>query len=61
MALIQKVEVIPVEFKSTNWDQSTALIKITDENGVYGIGCLLYTSRSGDVIYRCSFHDSAMD
>jgi len=38
MAVIKNVEVLPVRFKSTNWDQSTAVIKITDENGMYGIG-----------------------
>jgi len=36
--MIQKVEAIPVKLKSTNWDQSTLVVKITDENGLVGIG-----------------------
>lgn len=32
------VTVMPVKLKSTNWDQSTLVVKITDENGLYGIG-----------------------
>lgn len=35
---IKSVDVIPVKFKSTNWDQSTVVVKITDENGMIGIG-----------------------
>ncbi len=38
MVRIKKVEVIPVNYKSTNWDQSTDVIRIIDENGVSGIG-----------------------
>ncbi|MCW7555369.1 mandelate racemase/muconate lactonizing enzyme family protein [Endozoicomonas gorgoniicola] len=38
MSKITKLEVLPVSLKSTNWDQSTVVIKITDENGVTGIG-----------------------
>ena len=35
---IKKLEVIPVSVKSTNWDQSTVVIRLTDENGLTGIG-----------------------
>lgn len=35
---IAAVQVIPVQLKSTNWDQSTVVIKIIDENGLYSIG-----------------------
>lgn len=36
--LIKKIEFIPVNIKSSNWSQNTCIVKITDENGVYGIG-----------------------
>jgi L-alanine-DL-glutamate epimerase-like enolase superfamily enzyme len=36
--LIKDIQLIPVNFKSTNWDQSTYVVKIIDENGQYGIG-----------------------
>ncbi len=35
---IKSIEILPIRFKSTNWDQSTLVVKIIDENGVYGIG-----------------------
>ena len=37
-APIRSVEVMPVAVASTNWDQSTVVVRLTDENGLTGIG-----------------------
>ncbi len=38
VAKIKSVEFIPVNVEATNWSENTIIVKITDENGVYGIG-----------------------
>ncbi|KZL13390.1 mandelate racemase/muconate lactonizing enzyme family protein [Pseudovibrio sp. Ad26] len=38
VAPIKSVEFIPVNYKASNWSQNTVVVKITDENGVYGLG-----------------------
>lgn len=35
---ITKIEFLPISLKATNWDQSTLVVKITDEHGNVGIG-----------------------
>lgn len=35
---IKNVEFIPIKVAATNWSEGTVLVKITDENGIYGIG-----------------------
>lgn len=35
---IVSVEFIPVNVAATNWSENTVVVKVTDENGVYGIG-----------------------
>lgn len=35
---IVSVEFIPVNVAATNWSENTVIVKITDENGIYGIG-----------------------
>ena len=35
---IAKVEFIPVNVPASNWSQNTVICKVTDENGVYGLG-----------------------
>lgn len=36
--LIKSIEFIPVNIAASNWSQNTCIVKVTDENGVYGIG-----------------------
>ncbi len=38
LSAIRAVEVIPIALKCTNWDQSTVVIRISDEGGLSGIG-----------------------
>lgn len=38
VAKITNVEFIPVDVQATNWSENTVIVKITDENGLYGIG-----------------------
>ncbi|MDA0106847.1 mandelate racemase/muconate lactonizing enzyme family protein [Vibrio sp. La 4.2.2] len=38
VAKITAVEFIPVNVEATNWSENTVIVKVTDENGVYGIG-----------------------
>ena len=35
---IVSVEFIPINISSTNWSENTVIVKVTDENGIYGIG-----------------------
>lgn len=35
---IVSVEFIPVDVVATNWSENTVIVKVTDENGIYGIG-----------------------
>ncbi|EKZ9012535.1 mandelate racemase/muconate lactonizing enzyme family protein [Vibrio alginolyticus] len=35
---IAKLEFIPVNVQASNWSENTVIVKVTDENGVYGIG-----------------------
>ncbi|GIU37316.1 mandelate racemase/muconate lactonizing enzyme family protein [Shewanella schlegeliana] len=37
-ANIVSVEFIPVNVAATNWSENTVIVKVTDENGVYGLG-----------------------
>ncbi len=37
-ANIASVEFIPVEVAATNWSENTCIVKVTDENGLYGLG-----------------------
>lgn len=37
-APIKSVEFFPVEVAATNWSENTTIVKVTDENGLYGIG-----------------------
>lgn len=35
---IKSIEFIPVNVEASNWSENTVIVKITDENGIYGIG-----------------------
>lgn len=35
---IENVEFIPVNVEATNWSENTVIVKVTDENGLYGVG-----------------------
>ena len=38
MSKVKSVEFIPVDVAASNWSENTVIVKVTDENGVYGIG-----------------------
>lgn len=35
---IVSVEFIPINVSATSWSENTVIVKITDENGIYGVG-----------------------